>query len=154
MSTLKERLDRIKEGFVKQAPAEAVALMSRATEDLRAYGILDGGRGVLAAALASIGVMVFSLSGCAHDKKKINKGLSAENRPGAEIERLGDVYFNQGNLELALIEYNKFLNLNPDDIRVLYKKGRVLLRGKADEPAIREFDKVIKIKSSYIMNSC
>ena len=40
MSTLAERLDLIREGFAKQAPGEALAVMHRATEDLRASGIL------------------------------------------------------------------------------------------------------------------
>ena len=41
MSTLKERLDRIKEDFKKQAPAEALAVMARAEEMLRASGIME-----------------------------------------------------------------------------------------------------------------
>ena len=41
MSTLQERLDRIKAGFVAQAPPEALAVMHRATEDLRNSGIMD-----------------------------------------------------------------------------------------------------------------
>ena len=41
MSTLQERLDRIRAGFVKEAPAEAQAIMSRATSDLRDSGIMD-----------------------------------------------------------------------------------------------------------------
>jgi hypothetical protein len=41
MSTLQERLDRIRAGFEKQAPAEAKAVMHRATEDLQASGILS-----------------------------------------------------------------------------------------------------------------
>lgn len=41
MSTLQERLDRIKKGFVESAPADAQAVMGRATEDLRASGILS-----------------------------------------------------------------------------------------------------------------
>lgn len=41
MSTLKERLGRLKENFLKSAPAEAVAIMDRATGDLRTSGILD-----------------------------------------------------------------------------------------------------------------
>ena len=41
MSTLKERLDRIREGFLKQAPEEAKSIMHRATDDLRASGILE-----------------------------------------------------------------------------------------------------------------
>ena len=41
MTTLKERLDRIREGFEAQAPAEALAIMHRATADLSASGIMD-----------------------------------------------------------------------------------------------------------------
>jgi len=41
MSTLKERLDRIKAGFIESAPDEAKAIMSRAAEELRASHILS-----------------------------------------------------------------------------------------------------------------
>lgn len=41
MSTLAERLDRIRESFEGQAPAEALQVMHRDTEDLRNSGILD-----------------------------------------------------------------------------------------------------------------
>lgn len=41
MGRLRNRLERIKQGFLEQAPAEAVAVMARATEDLRASGIMD-----------------------------------------------------------------------------------------------------------------
>ncbi len=41
MSTLKEALDRIREGFAAKAPESAKTIMSRATNDLRASGILD-----------------------------------------------------------------------------------------------------------------
>jgi len=41
MSTLQERLDRIKAGFVEQAPEAALAVMKAATEGLRASGIMD-----------------------------------------------------------------------------------------------------------------
>lgn len=41
MSTLEERLERIREGFEKKAPAAAKQVMHRATDDLRASGILD-----------------------------------------------------------------------------------------------------------------
>jgi len=41
MTTLKERLDRIREGFEAQAPAEALAIIHRATDDLGASGITD-----------------------------------------------------------------------------------------------------------------
>ena len=41
MKTLKQRLDRIRAGFAKQVPAETAAVMHRATDDLRASGILS-----------------------------------------------------------------------------------------------------------------
>ncbi len=41
MTTLKERLGRIRESFSKQAPDAAKAIMHRSTADLQASGILD-----------------------------------------------------------------------------------------------------------------
>lgn len=40
MGTLQVRLDRIKKGFVEKVPREALAVMTRATEELRESGIL------------------------------------------------------------------------------------------------------------------
>ena len=41
MSTLQERLDRIRAGFVEQAPENVLAIMHAATEGIRASGIMD-----------------------------------------------------------------------------------------------------------------
>jgi hypothetical protein len=41
MSTLKERLDRIRDGFKQQAPPEALAIMDRARQGLADSGIMD-----------------------------------------------------------------------------------------------------------------
>ena len=41
MSTLKERLDRIREGFEAEAPEAALSVMHGATDALRASGIMD-----------------------------------------------------------------------------------------------------------------
>ncbi len=38
---LQDKLDEYKKSFLKTAPPEAVAIMQRATEDLRNSGILD-----------------------------------------------------------------------------------------------------------------
>ena len=42
MATLNERLHRIKENFLKQAPESAVAAISRSTHELRESGLLAG----------------------------------------------------------------------------------------------------------------
>ena len=39
MATLQDRLDAIRKGFESKAPAEALAIMHRVTEDLKASGI-------------------------------------------------------------------------------------------------------------------
>ena len=41
MSTLQERLVRIKEGFLKQAPQEAVDAIDRSAEEIRQSGLLN-----------------------------------------------------------------------------------------------------------------
>ncbi len=41
MGRLQTRLDRIREGFAAQASPEALDVVHRATQDLRASGILD-----------------------------------------------------------------------------------------------------------------
>ena len=38
---LQKRLDTIREGFVKRAPAQALEVMHRVTDDLRRSGIAD-----------------------------------------------------------------------------------------------------------------
>ena len=42
MSTLQERLERLKASFAKKAPPEALTIMTRAVDDLRQSGILAG----------------------------------------------------------------------------------------------------------------
>mgnify|MGYP003574604855 FL=1 len=42
MSTLAERLEKIKKGFLSQVPEEVAAKMARATEALRTSGIMEG----------------------------------------------------------------------------------------------------------------
>src|SRR5690606_19873384 len=40
----------------------------------------------------------------------------------AELERSGDILFNRGNLYMAFVKYEKCLQLDPHNVRVLYKK--------------------------------
>ena len=88
-------------------------------------------------------VMTASLSGCALQQNNLRKDLSGQEMSGSEIERLGDDYYNQGDFRMALVQYEKFLRLNPDNNRVCYKKGMLFLKGKMNEAAIREFQRII-----------
>jgi tetratricopeptide (TPR) repeat protein len=64
------------------------------------------------------------------ERKIIAEEPLVEMTPG-ELERLGDIYLSRDNLYMAFVQYEKSLNLNPDNIRVRYKKGLVLVLGGA-----------------------
>lgn len=70
------------------------------------------------------------------------KGLPEMTRE--EHERLGDLHFSRGDLGPAFVQYEKSLKLNPDNSRIRYKKGRLLIIGGMNEEAISEFKKVLK----------
>lgn len=63
---------------------------------------------------------------------------------GNEIEKSGDFLLSSGNLSKAFMQYEKALQLKPDNIRVQYKKGLLFLLGRMNEEAIKEFQRVIE----------
>ena len=86
----------------------------------------------------------------AFDEKKIITEEPLDMTPG-ELERLGDIYLGRDNLYMAFVQYEKSLNLNPDNIRVRYKKGLVLVSGGLAKDAIEEFKKVLKKEPDYAL---
>ena len=63
---LKEQLDAIREASKKRIPPERQAIMQRATEDLRASGILDR--------IVKVGQPMPAFAGAAHDGRVIRSG--------------------------------------------------------------------------------
>ena len=61
-----------------------------------------------------------------------------------EHERLGDVHFSRGDLGTAFVQYDEALKLDPDNSRIHHKKGLLLVIGRMNEDAIREFQEVLK----------
>jgi tetratricopeptide (TPR) repeat protein len=125
-----------------------------------------------------LGLSAFSFLGCASSGKgfRINiesgnssnqkiRGLSEAETPfypednqtakelpemtSDEYERLGDALLRKGNLHLAFFQYERSLKLNPNNIRVEYKKGLALVLGKKNEDAIAQFLKVLEKDSNY-----
>jgi len=82
-----------------------------------------------------IGVVQNDYSKLIEQQKKIPEELvSPQKLPemtDAEYERLGDNYFQQGNYEKAFIQYDKLLQKNPDQPRLVYKRGMFSLRKTA-----------------------
>ena len=63
-----------------------------------------------------------------------------------ELEKSGDDLLSRGNFYKAFVQYDKSLQLNPDNIWVVYKKGLLFVIGGLNQDAIKEFQKVIKKK--------
>ena len=128
----------------------------------------------------TIGFMTLTLIGCAsadksmrtsRDYKKMLKKHSAAvpgQRPSPFSDELanrevipelssdthewsGDVHLQRGELELAYVEYNKSLKLDPDNARVLYKRGLVFLAGGLTQEAKAEFEKVLEWRPEHAL---
>jgi len=84
----------------------------------------------------------------ANEEAASTKGpeLSAE-----EYERLGDSYLRQGNMDMAFIQYNKALRLNPSQIGIRYKRGRLFLEKGLYEEAKNEFQEVLKAEPNHAL---
>jgi tetratricopeptide (TPR) repeat protein len=70
---------------------------------------------------------------------------------GDEIERSGDLLLSRGNLSKAFVQYEKALQLKPDNIRVRYKKGLLFLLGRMNEDAIKELQGVLEKEPGYAL---
>ncbi|MCK4604204.1 MAG: tetratricopeptide repeat protein [Deltaproteobacteria bacterium] len=70
---------------------------------------------------------------------------------GDELERSGDFLLNRGNFDKAFVQYEKALQLKPDNIRVQYKKGLLFLLGRMNEDAIKEFQGVLEREPGYAL---
>jgi tetratricopeptide (TPR) repeat protein len=63
---------------------------------------------------------------------------------GDEYERLGDALLSKKKLNLAYVHYEKSLQLNHENSRVMYKKGLVLLYANKNNEAIEQFQIVLE----------
>jgi Flp pilus assembly protein TadD len=70
---------------------------------------------------------------------------------GDEYERLGDALLSKKNLYLAYVQYEKSLKLNPENIRVQYKKGLVLLYGQKNDEAVEQFLTVLENNPNFAL---
>ncbi|HSF32994.1 MAG TPA: tetratricopeptide repeat protein [Candidatus Tectomicrobia bacterium] len=69
----------------------------------------------------------------------------------ADYERLGDSYFQLGNLNMAFIQYDKALRLDPSQVRLRYKMGLLFVKKGLPEDALAMFQEVLKRDASYAL---
>jgi len=105
--------------------------------------------------IVSIGVIAGILSGCASQKqdlrirnkyKNLHKSADKKTLPDMtsdepamtsdQLEKSGDVFLSRGNLYKAFLQYEKSLQLNPDNIGVVYKKGLLFVIGGLNQKKV------------------
>lgn len=64
-------------------------------------------------------------------------------------EKLGDYHLSQGNMEMAYIQYQRALQLEPEQTRVRYKLGRLYLKRGLHAEAETEFRKILSKTPDY-----
>jgi tetratricopeptide (TPR) repeat protein len=131
---------------------------------------------ILFSFLIAVWIMISSLMGCTsrdartgslilkgNDYEKFLKKqmarASAEAPPrhkspkmtDGEYERLGDAHFRQGNLEKAFMQYEKAIHLSPNETRIHYKRGLLLLAKGVHEEAIEAFEEVLKKEPDHAL---
>jgi Flp pilus assembly protein TadD len=71
------------------------------------------------------------------------------NMTGRELEALGDRQFSSKDYYMAFVQYGKALKLDPDNARLIYKQGLILLEtGKYDD-ALKAFQSVVDKQPGY-----
>src|SRR5512136_3013681 len=77
--------------------------------------------------------------------KDEEKQIMAPEFGAEEYERLGNLYLRQGNMDLAFLQYDKALRMDPSRIHIRYKLGRLFLEKGMSEEAGREFQEILKL---------
>jgi Flp pilus assembly protein TadD len=69
----------------------------------------------------------------------------------AEYERLGDTYLRQGNINMAYLQYDKALRMEPRQARVRYKVGLLFLRRGLPDEALTEFQAILQHDATFAL---
>jgi Flp pilus assembly protein TadD len=69
----------------------------------------------------------------------------------AEYERLGDTYLRQGNINMAYLQYDKALRMEPKQARVRYKVGLLFLKRELPDEALKEFQEILTHDATFAL---
>jgi len=104
--------------------------------------------------LSLLAVLVFS--GCVastHDDQSFEEFAYGEEGPitlsSEQHEQVGDGYLRRNSPEMALMHYNKSIEMNGDNFDVRVKRGDLLVEQGLDEQALAEFNQVLERDSDH-----
>ena len=89
-------------------------------------------------------VLVFFLGGCAPTGQTVSK-----EKEGTAHYKLGLSYLNENSMQPAFLEFQKAIDMNPDDKLSHYGLGHIYFTQKKYQEALREFERVVKIDPDY-----
>jgi Flp pilus assembly protein TadD len=122
--------------------------------------------------LALLGLIILTGGGCASNnspqalfgeyKKLLEQqkaGMPMENdvtkklpeMTAAEYERLGDTYLRQGNINMAYLQYDKSLRMEPKQARTRYKVGLLFLKKGSPDEALKEFQAILQHDPTFAL---
>ena len=139
----------------------------RVTLSLNRKRMTDGIDGAAAVFGVSLLVLAICLAGCAGPKKQVtyNQGeyqqvldrqkagiapsedeISSDSKDMSpkELQRLGDLYLQQGNPALAIVQYQNAVEADPSLFHIHYKMGNMFLKKGLPQDAIQHFQEVLK----------
>lgn len=82
--------------------------------------------------------------------KQIGAGADSAKTATAYINR-GKAYYLKGQLELAIADYTKAIELNPQDAEAHGYRGDAYLEKGQHDQAIRDYTKAIQLNPKYAM---
>jgi Flp pilus assembly protein TadD len=76
--------------------------------------------------------------------EEIGRSIELPKMSSDELENLGDAFFANGNLHMAFVNYEKAIQANQKNPRVISKKGLLLLCAGLNQDAEKVFTQVLK----------
>jgi type IV pilus assembly protein PilF len=89
-------------------------------------------------------VLVFWVAGCATSGQTVSK-----EKEGLAHYKLGLSYLNENSTQPAFLEFQKAIDMNPDDKLSHYGLGHIYFTQKKYQESLREFERVVKIDPDY-----
>ena len=77
------------------------------------------------------------------NREAITKDKDVPPMSSDELENSGDMYLTNGNLAMAFVNYEKALQLNARNLRIVYKKGLLLLSAGLYQDAEKVFAQLV-----------
>jgi Flp pilus assembly protein TadD len=83
--------------------------------------------------------------------EEISRSAELPQMSSDELERVGDSYFANGNLQMAYVNYEKSIQANQKNLRVVCKKGLLLLCAGLNQDAEKVFAQVLKDEPNHAL---